>query len=67
LPGGILIFAEDITHRKRAEQALSDMTRKLIEAQEQERARIARELHDDVSQRLAMLVIEIAQLQANPS
>jgi PAS domain S-box-containing protein len=67
LPGGIVIFAEDITYRKRAEQALSDMTRKLVEAQEKERDRIARELHDDVSQRLAMLAIGIAQLQANPS
>jgi signal transduction histidine kinase len=67
LPGGILIFAEDITHRKRAERALSEMTRKLVEAQEQERTRIARELHDDVSQRLTMLAIEIEQLQTNPS
>jgi signal transduction histidine kinase len=43
------------------------MTRKLIEAQEQERARIGRELHDDVNQRLAMLAIELEQLQDNPS
>jgi PAS domain S-box-containing protein len=64
-PGGILIFAEDITHRKLAEQALSDMTKKLIESQEQERARIARELHDDINQRLAMLAIELAQVQDN--
>jgi PAS domain S-box-containing protein len=61
LPGGILIFAEDITHRKQMEAALSGMTRKLIEAQEQERARIARELHDDITQRLAMLALEIEQ------
>jgi hypothetical protein len=35
----------DITKRKQAEAALSDMARKLVEAQELERARIARELH----------------------
>jgi signal transduction histidine kinase len=41
----------------------TERSRSLIEAQEQERARIARELHDDISQRLAMLAIEIAQVQ----
>jgi PAS domain S-box-containing protein len=61
--GGILIFAEDITHRKQMEEALSGMTRKLVEAQEQERARIARELHDDIAQRLVMLAMEIEQTQ----
>src|ERR1700756_909071 len=49
---GILILAEGITQRKQMEEALSDMTRKLIESQEQERARIGRELHDDINQRL---------------
>jgi PAS domain S-box-containing protein len=57
----------DITDRKRAEEALSGMTRKLIETQEQERTRIGRELHDDINQRLAMLAIELEQLQENPS
>ena len=53
----------DITESKRAEEALLGMTRKLVEAQEQERARIARELHDDITQRLALLAIEIGQVQ----
>jgi PAS domain S-box-containing protein len=53
----------DVTDVKQAEEALAGMTRKLIEAQEQERARIGRELHDDVCQQLAMLSIELEQLQ----
>lgn len=65
--GGILIFAEDITHRKQIEEALSGMSRKLIEAQEEQRTRIGRELHDDINQRLALLAIELDQLQDNPS
>jgi len=57
----------DITDLKRSEEALSRMTRKLIEAQEQERARIGRELHDDINQRLALLPMELEQLKENPS
>jgi PAS domain S-box-containing protein len=53
----------DITERKKAEEALSGMTRKLVEAQEQERTRIARELHDDINQRLALLALELNQLR----
>jgi len=65
--GGILIFAEDITHRKEMEEAISGMSRKLIESQEQERARIGRELHDDIGQRLAVLAVEIDRLKIGPS
>jgi PAS domain S-box-containing protein len=53
----------DITERKLAEAALENVSRKLIEAQEQERTRIGRELHDDIGQRLAMLAIAVEQLQ----
>jgi PAS domain S-box-containing protein len=53
----------DITERKWAAQALAGISRKLIEAQEQERARISRELHDDIGQRLAMLAVELQQLR----
>ena len=65
--GGILILAEDITRRKQMEEILSGMSRKLIEAQEQERARVGRELHDDINQRLALLTIDLAQLLGDPS
>jgi len=66
-PSRIVGVSGDVTERKRAEEALSGMTRKLVEAQELERARIARELHDDISQRLAMLAVELEQLKENPS
>ena len=51
----------DITERKLAEEALSTVSQRLIEAHEEERTRIARELHDDFSQRLALLAIQLGQ------
>ena len=54
----------DVTERKLAEDALANVSRRLIQAQEQERSRIGRELHDDINQRLAMLALELEQLQA---
>ena len=52
----------DITERKTSEESLHTLTGRLISAQEDERARIARELHDDFSQRLALLGIGLGQL-----
>lgn len=60
---------KDITQRKQAEEQLrqhsaqlADLTAKLLKAQDQERQRIARELHDDITQRLAVLAVEIGSL-----
>ncbi len=62
---GYIGIGIDITDRKAAEEALSGVSRKLIEAQEQERRRIARDLHDDISQRLVLLAIQHEELQKN--
>jgi signal transduction histidine kinase len=54
---------QDITDRKLAEDALMAMSGRLITAQEEERTRIARELHDDLSQRMAILQIGLEQFK----
>jgi PAS domain S-box-containing protein len=59
---GYIGSAVDITERKTSEESLHTLSGRLINAQEQERARIARELHDDFSQRLALLGISLGQL-----
>jgi PAS domain S-box-containing protein len=64
LPGGILIFAEDVTRRKEVEEALRAASQKLIKAQEDERTRIARELHDDINQRIALLAVRLQSQQS---
>jgi PAS domain S-box-containing protein len=70
----------EIAERKQAEEALhqnqrelqssqaqlQDLTSELLTAQERERQRIARDLHDDFSQRLAALVFDVASLQRHP-
>ncbi|WP_119270569.1 sensor histidine kinase [Taklimakanibacter deserti] len=47
--------------RSRSEADARELSRRLINAQEEERARLARELHDDVTQRLAALAINAAR------
>jgi PAS domain S-box-containing protein len=49
----------DITERKEAEQERLELAGLLINAQEQERSRLAREIHDDFAQRLAVLALDL--------
>jgi PAS domain S-box-containing protein len=58
--GGFIGSAIDTTDQKLAQQALQRVSGQLIEAQEKERSRIARDLHDDICQRLALLSVELA-------
>jgi signal transduction histidine kinase len=55
----------EIAERRRAEGALEDLAGRLIHAQEAERSRIGRELHDHVSQMLGVLAIKIDHLRMN--
>jgi signal transduction histidine kinase len=65
-------FGRDITERKEVERALQESQKdlrklagKLISAQEAERRRLAREMHDDISQRLAVLAIDAGKLEGS--
>ena len=60
---GYLGTSIDITERKLGEEAIRDLTGRLMTAQESERSRIARELHDDISQQIAGLAICLSRLK----
>ena len=54
--------SRDITASKHTELAIRSLSGRLLSAQEEERRRIARELHDNLSQHVALLAIEIQRL-----
>lgn len=67
LPGAagafrVLVNSSEITRARQTEEALRDLGGRLIKAQEEERSRVARELHDDLNQRMALLSVELEQL-----
>ncbi len=62
-PVTFMALVEDITERKRAEQALRDLSSRLLQVQDEERRRIARDLHDVTGQNLAGLVMTLVSVK----
>jgi PAS domain S-box-containing protein len=69
---GTVGIAREVTERKRTEQELRDLSQRVIEAQETERLRVARELHDGVNQLIASAKLRLRKVEdvvsgANPA
>jgi PAS domain S-box-containing protein len=66
---GLLAMVQDVTERIKTETALRELSARLLAAQDEERRRIARELHDATAQQLAALALNlsvISRLTVNP-
>jgi PAS domain S-box-containing protein len=68
-PARLLNMVEDITEKKVTEQKLNEaqrslveLTNRLIQLQDEERRLMARELHDDVGQRLSLLIMQLERI-----
>ena len=57
----------EVAERRLAEQARNDLLRRLVVVQEEERVRIARELHDQMGQQLTALKLGLESLEAAPT
>jgi PAS domain S-box-containing protein len=64
---GYIGSVTDVTERKQAEDVLSRMSQRLLEAQEEERRRVARELHDDISQQISLMLLGLERCRIQPA
>lgn len=62
---GVFGIGRDVTERKRTEEGWKNLSSKILQAQEEERRRISRELHDEVGQSLTAISITLAALKKN--
>ena len=64
VPWGVVASFADITRRKQAEDSLRELSTRLLRLQDEERRRIARELHETTAQGLAALVMNLSLLNS---
>src|SRR5262249_20793723 len=64
---GAITLVEDITAKRRSENDLARVRSALAEVRDEEARRIARELHDDIGQRLALLSFDIQGMASRQS
>jgi PAS domain S-box-containing protein len=60
----IVIASSDITERKESEQQLAELSGRLLRTQDEERRRIARELHDVTAQSIGLIMLNLAQVES---
>jgi signal transduction histidine kinase len=60
----VRVYAHDITRRKRAEEAIQTLAKRVVFAQEEERQRVSRELHDEAGQALTALKLSLELIMA---
>jgi PAS domain S-box-containing protein len=65
-PERLMGVSVDISERKQLEEVSRSLTGRVIAAHEAERARLARELHDDITQRVACMAVEVARIESLP-
>lgn len=61
---GFAKITRDLTERKQAEDALHELSGRLLRVQDEERMRIGRDLHDSIGQHLMLLKMRLDQLEA---
>jgi len=62
---GLAVFSTEITERKRADEELRRLSVELLRSQDEERRRIARDLHDSTGQNLVALATMLGQLRSS--
>jgi PAS domain S-box-containing protein len=64
---GVIATVRDVTGRKRHEDELHELSSRLLQLQDEERRRIARDLHDSLAQQLMAASLNLAQLRKLPA